>query len=146
MNSLIVSVKLNHPDAKMPTYSRAEDGALDLTAATVTYDTNEKLYVYNTGINVVVPSGYVGLIYPRSSISKTGLQLCNSVGVLDSGYVGDILLKFRVVPGMEYSDIYKPGDRIGQLMIVPRPKIVLQTIKELPQTERGNKGFGSSGA
>jgi dUTP pyrophosphatase len=100
-------------------------------------------YVYLTGIAVEIPEGYVGLVYPRSSVSKTSMLLANGVGVIDSGYRGEIMLKYRRLEGK--SGIYTTGDRVGQLMVVKRPEVELVVVDELSSTERGEGGFGSTG-
>ena len=144
MNNLVVSIKLTHPDAIMPSYAKPGDAGMDLTAVSVRYDVNEELYVYDTGVSMAIPDGYVGLVFPRSSISKTGLSLANSVGVIDSAFRGSILLKFRSKNLVSPS--YKIGERIGQIMIIPRPFVTYQSVQELPSSERGTGGFGSTGA
>jgi dUTP pyrophosphatase len=136
-----INVKLLD-NAVMPTYAKEGDAGLDLTAI------SEKLYPtyaeYETGVAIELPEGYVGLLFPRSSItSKTGFILGNSVGVLDSSYRGNIKFQFRHLPGS--STRYKVGDKIGQLVIMPIPKIELVEVDELSETVRGDGGFGSSG-
>lgn len=90
----------------------------------------------------------MGLIFPRSSIAKTDLALTNSVGVIDSGYRGEIKFKFALNTDDSKLDFatYKVGDRIGQLVIMPYPQIELVEAEELSDSERGTGGFGSSGA
>ena len=150
-----VAVKRLFPDAKLPTYSKQGDAAMDLYAHNVKSAENNRdpFLEYGTGIAVKIPDGHVGLIFPRSSISKTPYSLANAVGVVDSNYVGEIKLRYKIdatliehagfgTIDVEYYDI---GDRIGQLMIVPIPNITLNEVDELPTTERGAGGFGSSG-
>jgi dUTP pyrophosphatase len=100
--------------------------------------------VYGTGLALEIPEGYVGLIFPRSSISKTSLSLANCVGVIDSGYRGEILLKFRTDANNKTGH-YTIGDRIGQLLIIPYPQIEFEEVLELSDTIRSGGGFGSSG-
>jgi dUTP pyrophosphatase len=76
------------------------------------------MVTYDTGLSMEIPEGYVGLLFPRSSISKTILNLSNSVGVIDSGYRGPIMFKFRY---LEEGLVYDVGDRIGQILIIPYP-------------------------
>jgi dUTP pyrophosphatase len=94
-----------------------------------------------------IPKGFVGLIFPRSSIRKTNLQLSNSVGVVDSGYRGEIQATFNKIQGIDNieRDSYKVGDRICQIMIIPYPPIEFKEVDELTNTERGEGGFGSTG-
>jgi len=90
-----------------------------------------------------MPEGYVGLIFPRSSISKTDHYLRNSVGVIDSGYRGEIKVRMStpLLGGVEY----KVGDRVAQLVIMKLPWVNLQEVDELSDTDRGEGGFGSTG-
>ena len=116
---------------------------MDLYAAEVQKDKWGN-YVYLTGIALEIPPGYVGLLFPRSSVSKTCLSLANSVGVVDSGYRGEIMLKYR--DAGEANSFYKTGDRVGQLIVLPYPQIELIEVEELSSTERGDGGFGSTGS
>lgn len=90
-----VKIKKLNENAIIPKYAKSGDAGLDLTATSIIYDDKEDSLVYGTGLSVEIPEGFVGLVYPRSSISKYGLRLKNSVGVIDSGYRGEILLKFE---------------------------------------------------
>jgi dUTP pyrophosphatase len=101
------------------------------------------MVTYNTGLAIEIPEGHVGLLFPRSSISKTVLSLANSVGVIDSGYRGSIMFKFRYP---EEGMVYDVGDRVGQIIIMPYPTIEFEETEELSSTERGQGGFGSTGA
>ena len=138
-----VKVKKLNSEAIIPKYAHPTDAGLDLTAVSYERDSNN-LIVYHTGLSIGIPKGYVGLIYPRSSISKYDLELTNSVGVIDSGYRGEILFKFRETT-KDFPNIYVPGDRVGQLIIVPYPFIELEEANELSSSDRSDKGFGSTG-
>lgn len=148
---LTVKVKKTHPDAVIPKYAKFGDAGLDLTAVYV----EETAYhmIYDTGLAFEIPPGHVGLVFPRSSVSKTDLDLANAVGVIDSSYRGPIILKFNKIirssPGdgvmFEGSTRYKKGDRVGQILIIPYPSIELEEVHELSDTERGSGGFGSTG-
>ena len=102
---------------------------------------------YGTGLAMEIPKGFVGLIFPRSSIRKTDLSLSNSVGVIDSGYRGEIQATFnqRSLSSQSGSFLYGVGDRIMQIMIIPHPEIEFEEVEELNNTERGEGGFGSTG-
>jgi dUTP pyrophosphatase len=139
-----VRVKKLHTNAVIPSYATAGDAGLDLTAVSVDKDAYGNV-VYGTGLAIEIPAGYVGLIFPRSSNSKTDLYLTNHVGVIDSGYRGEIMFKYRPVHGLLDSKIYQVGDRIGQLIIIPYPSINLVESTELSDTARGADGFGSTG-
>lgn len=138
-----LKVKLLNEIAELPKYAKLGDAAMDLTATSKTINPHIKQLTFGTGVAIEIPEGFVGLLFPRSSISKTGLQLANSVGVIDSGYRGEIMLKFNILePGIE---TYEVGDRIGQLMIVELPKVEVQEVSELSGSDRGVGGFGSTG-
>jgi dUTP pyrophosphatase len=94
-----------------------------------------------------IPDGMVGLIFPRSSIRKTRLQLSNSVGVIDSGYRGELQATFnKIITTIEnQKNDYKVGDRICQIIIVPHPIIQIVEVDELSESSRGIGGFGSTG-
>ena len=128
--------------ATIPKYAKAGDAGMDLYAVTESYDKHGN-YVYGTGLAIEIPEGYVGLIFPRSSISKTAHSLRNAVGVIDSGYRGEVMLKFDI--NTLNSPVYKVGDRIAQIIILPYPEIEFEEAWELSKTERGSGGFGSSG-
>ena len=135
-----IKMKKLHPDAVIPRYAKAGDAGLDLTAVEIVADGS--LLTYKTGLAVEIPDGYVGLLFPRSSVYKTGQTLTNCVGVIDSGYRGEIMMKFSFSPqGLEY----EVGDRIGQLLIMPYPKVEFVEVDELSETSRGSGGYGSTG-
>ena len=139
-----VRVKKLHENAVIPAYGKPGDAGLDLTATSIAKDSFGNV-VYGTGLAIEIPIGYVGLIFPRSSNSKTDLYLTNHVGVVDSGYRGEIMFKFRANPSLINAVIYQVGDRVGQLIIIPYPQIELTESAELSDSERGDGGFGSTG-
>lgn len=148
-----IKFKKLHKDAVLPAYAKEGDAAMDLTSTSLYRPETEPFIEFGTGLAVEIPEGYVGLIYPRSSISKGPLRLANSVGVIDSGYRGEIKLRFHVdihvIEGMKQGllevNVYNIGDRVGQLMIVPIPTIETEWAEELTETERADGGFGSTG-
>lgn len=142
--TLKCGIKLIHPNAQIPVYSKFGDGGMDLQATTVSVDEIKNQITYGTGISVEIPIGFVGLVYPRSSIRKTKLTLTNSVGVIDSGYRGEIMATFNY-SNSGSTEIYDVGDRICQLMILPYPKIEFIVTDKLSKSERGDGGFGSTG-
>ena len=137
-----IRFKKLRPDAILP--KRATDGAagFDLTAVSQTWKDGGKVH-YDTGIAVEIPAGYAGLVFQRSSVYKTGLSLCNAVGVIDADYRGSIQFVFRINYGG--CSPYKPGDRIGQIVFVPVPAVELVEASELSETARGAGGYGSTG-
>jgi dUTP pyrophosphatase len=163
-----VKIKKITTDATIPKYAKSGDAAMDIVATTKWYDEFGNV-CYGTGLAFEIPEGYVGLIFPRSSISKTELSLANAVGVIDSGYRGEVTFKFKptLVYRTEVSSIsedfdfiaysydsdeqdenseYKVGDRVGQIMIIPIPTIEFVEVSELSESDRGSGGFGSTGA
>lgn len=127
--------------AVMPKQGTPGSAGFDLTATDIRKDCGEDfLYRYFTGISVEIPPGYAGLIFPRSSVYKTGMLLTNCVGVIDSDYRGEIQAVFA-----GEKPAYKVGDRICQLVIVPIPQVEYAEVTELSSTERGTGGYGSTG-
>ena len=128
--------------AIIPKYAKRGDAGMDLYAASFSIDQSNN-YVFGTGLAMEIPEGHVGLIFPRSSISKTAHSLRNAVGVIDSGYRGEIMLKFDI--NTHNSPVYEIGDRIGQIVIMPYPQIEFEEAFELSKTARGKGGYGSTG-
>lgn len=137
-----IKIKKLHENAVIPTYAKHGDAGMDLTATSKSYDENNNV-VYGTGLAVEIPEGYVGLVFPRSSICKKDLFLTNSVGVIDSGYRGEIMTKFKHTDNLPVE--YRVGERIAQLIIIPHPHIEFVLANELSESERGSGGYGSSG-
>ncbi len=130
-----------HPDATMPTQGTPGSAGYDMTA--VSMERKNGLIVYDTGIAIEIPAGYVGLVFQRSSVHKTGLSMANSVGVIDCDFRGSISFVFRV--GYGVCSPFQVGDRIGQIVFVPVPAVELVEADELSETARGAGGYGSTG-
>ena len=141
-----VKIKKLNENAVIPTYAKDGDAGMDLIATSIISETPSQI-TYGLGIALEIPEGFVGLVFPRSSIRKTRLQLSNSVGVIDSGYRGELQATFnKITTTIEnQKNDYKVGDRICQIMIIPHPTIELEEVDELTNTERGEGGFGSTG-
>lgn len=154
-----VKIKKLHEDAVIPKYAKQGDAGVDLVATSKEYDNNGNT-VYGTGLAFEIPGGYFGLLVPRSSNAKTDLRLTNSAGILDSGYRGEVMFKYRNDNFANMSDNYKShlsngdvafnneykvGDRVGQIIILPYPQIEFIEADELSVTERGCGGYGSTG-
>ena len=141
-----VKIRKVHPDAVIPSYAKSGDAGLDLVATTIISETPSQI-TYGLGIALEIPEGFVGLVFPRSSIRKTRLQLSNSVGVIDSGYRGELQATFnKITTTIEnQKNDYKVGDRVCQIVIIPHPPIEFDEADELSDTERGDGGFGSTG-
>lgn len=171
---LKVKIKKLVPEACIPQYMKADDSGMDLVATSKVFDEHGNVS-FGTGLAMEIPVGYVGLIFPRSSNCKKDLILSNSVGIIDPGYRGEIMLKYKpsgyfaadmessaagietdtydyICFGKEDVDdednvsLYDIGDRIGQILIIPRPHIEWEETEELSDTERGTGGYGSSGS
>ena len=138
-----VGVKKLHPNAVIPKYAKPGDAGLDLTAVEIINDEGFQV-TYKTGLAFEIPLGYVGLIFPRSSVRNYQLSLSNCVGVIDSGYRGEVQFTFNKLAGIP-SKKYEVGDRIGQMIIMPHPEVLLVEMENLSTTERVDGGFGSSG-
>jgi dUTP pyrophosphatase len=133
-------------DAVLPSQAYAGDAGLDLAAADgLTIGPGERAVV-GTGLAVAIPEGYTGLVVPRSGLAaRHGIGKVNSPGVIDAGYRGEV----RVVlhnTDLEAPFTVEPGMRIAQLLVVPVPPVKLVEVDELPASERGERGFGSSAA
>ena len=130
-----------HKDAVLPKRAHPTDAGMDMVATSVEYCNG---YIeYGTGVAVVIPTGCVGLLLPRSSVTGKDLILKNSIGAIDSDYRGEIKARFYRTEGVR-SNAYNVGDKIAQLVIVP---IILDDghfVEELPNTIRGIGGFGST--
>ncbi len=171
---LKVKIKKLIPEAIIPKYMKEDDSAMDLVATSKTFDADGNC-VFGTGLAMAIPKDYVGLLFPRSSNAKKDLILSNSVGIIDPGYRGEVTLKFKpsgyfandidcINQGIESEtydyicfgkesiddednvELYSIGDRVGQLLIIPRPFIEWEETDELSETERGAGGYGSSGS
>jgi dUTP pyrophosphatase len=138
-----VKIKKTHPHAVIPKYAKPGDAGMDLTAVRIISNLSFEV-TYDLGIALEIPEGYVALIFPRSSIRNKELLLSNSVGVIDSGYRGNIQATFVKTNGLD-SLKYEPGERVAQLIIVPYPQIEFTEVDELSSTDRGEGGFGSTG-
>lgn len=137
-------------DAIIPTYSQIGDAGLDLTATSMIV--TDGYIQYGTSLTIEIPEGYFGLLLPRSSITKAppGVSLKNNCGIIDSNYRGELLLRFELPYNMSYgisNDFIVPkiGDRVGQLIILPYPKINFILSENISETNRGSGGFGSTG-
>lgn len=157
-----VRIKKLCPEAVIPAYAHPGDAGMDLYATSIEVD-NMCNVVYGTGLAVEIPEGYMGLVFPRSSNAKKTMWLTNHVGIIDSGYRGEIKMKFRpslskisknwlldlfgvtLKVGYVHSGEYRIGDKIGQLVIVPYPKIEFEESDFLFPGDRGDNGYGSTG-
>jgi dUTP pyrophosphatase len=144
MARLRVLVRRLDPDLPMPARAREDDAGLDLYAAeAATIEPGGRALV-PTGISLAIPPGYAGLVLPRSGLAlRHGITLLNTPGVIDPGYRGEV--KVLLVNHDRAAATLARGDRIAQLVIQRVEPVELVEVDELPPTERGPGGFGSTG-
>ena len=132
------------PDAVIPDRAYAGDAGLDLTACErVDLDPGERALV-PTGLAVAIPDGYAGFVQPRSGLAaRHGISIVNTPGLIDSGYRGELRVTLLNTDPREPFTV-EPGMRIAQLVVLPVPEVELIEVDELPESERGARGFGSS--
>lgn len=164
--TLNINIKKLSKKAVIPSYANSGDAGMDLTATSI--NETDQYIEYGTGLALEIPTGYVGLVFSRSSVSKYDLDLANAVGVIDSTYRGEIKLRFKKqynskknfylldtvhnwfgikdITFTKHDDYktYKVGDQIGQLIILPYPQVSFTQVDELSDTTRGEGGFGST--
>lgn len=128
-------------DLPVPGYAHPGDAGLDLYAACGALVTGETVLI-PTRVAVAVPDGYVGLVCPRSGLSKHGVTVANSPGVVDSGYRGELMVRLTTTSAPY--EVFR-GDRIAQLLIIPIARPEVNVVVDLDDTERGANGFGSTG-
>lgn len=138
--NLKVKIKKLNSNATIPAYAKPGDAGLDLYATSKEQNT---LYIeYGTSLAFEIPEGYVGLLFPRSSVTNKDLLMKNSVGVIDSSYRGEVRVRFYTPTN---NSSYEVGERIAQLVVMPFPKVQFEEVDELSSTERGTGGYGSTG-
>ena len=150
-DNITLKIKKLHEKAVVPSYAKEGDAGLDLTVTDYEYEPTCNCFVYKFGIAVEIPVGYVGLLFPRSSNANKSLLLSNSVGVIDSGYRGELMAKFKTLKDhfeqahKDFPNVYKRGERAVQLILMKLPSVTIEESEELSETERGTGGYGSSG-
>jgi dUTP pyrophosphatase len=139
-----VSVKRLRADAVVPARAYDGDAGLDLAACErVELAPGERALV-PTGLAVAIPTGYAGFVQPRSGLAAShGISIVNTPGLVDSGYRGELLVNLVNTDRRE-AFVVEPGMRIAQLVVLPIPEVELAEVDELPGSERGVRGFGSS--
>lgn len=141
---LPTKIKVTREDL-IPNRAFPSDAGADLVAKDTVWLQPFKRTLVPTGVHVEIPIGYVGLLFPRSSLSKQNIVMTNSVGVIDADYRGEIMASLMYIGNNESGEHVLQGERIVQLVMVPiiLPRFV--TVDELSETERGKGGFGSTG-
>ena len=141
-----IKIKRLNERAKIPTFGTEFSAGADLYCAEeheISVCSGQKCSI-GTGISMEIPEGYVGLVFARSGLAcKNGLRLCNSVGVIDADYRGEI--KVVLHNDSEYVREIKPGERVAQMIVMPDPKVSFIEVEELSDTVRGKSGFGGTG-
>ena len=129
----------------LPAYEHPGDAAMDLRArVSVTLQPGERMLV-PTGIAIALPAGFAAYVHPRSGLAlKRGLGMVNAPGVIDAGYRGEIGV-ILINHDLEVAISLERGDRIAQLVVAPVAQAELIEVRELPQSHRGEGGFGSTG-
>jgi dUTP diphosphatase len=139
-------VRRLRPDAVLPTQGYAGDAGFDLAACErVELGPGERALVA-TGLAVAIPEGYAGFVQPRSGLAaKHGISIVNTPGLVDSGYRGELKVAL-LNTDLRETFVVEPGMRIAQLVVLPVPEVELVEVDDLPESERGVRGFGSTAA
>jgi dUTP pyrophosphatase len=139
-----LQIKRLHPDAVVPKRAYHADAGLDLAASErVELGPGERALVH-TGLAVAIPEGYAGYVQPRSGLAaRHGISIVNTPGLVDAGYRGELKVNLLNTDRTE-SFTVEPGMRIAQLVLLQLPEVELVEVDELPDSERGVRGFGSS--
>lgn len=146
IDKMKVRIKKLNDNAVMPAKAHATDAGFDLYCTSKEIDWTKRQIVCHTGLAFEIPEGYVGLIFPRSSVSNKPLMMANSVGVVDSCYRGEVTAKFNITDTRQSAFAhYKEGDRIAQMIIIPYPEIEFEEADSLSDSDRGTGGYGSTG-
>lgn len=141
-----MKIKLNHPQAKVPTYATEGSACFDLYCAEVLELLSDTIKI-NTGIIAEIPEGYCMMIYSRSGHGfKSDTRLCNAVGVIDSDYRGEIMVKLRKDSLKSMPPDLSVGSRVAQAMLIPVNRVIFEFGNQLSESGRGSGGFGSSGS
>jgi len=133
-------------EAVVPAHAYAGDAGLDLAACERAELGPGERVVVGTGLAVAIPEGYAGFVQPRSGLAaRHGISVVNAPGLIDSGYRGEVRVVLLNTDRAE-AFVIEPGMRIAQLVVLPVPALELVEVDELPESERGVRGFGSSRA
>ena len=139
---MYIKFKKLDSNAVIPRKAHPSDAGMDLVAVSFETNTKHNFIEYGTGLAMEIPANHVGLVFPRSSVSKTSLSLRNCVGVIDSGYRGEIKLRFSL--DKSTNKRYDIFDKIGQIIVLDMPELEILETKELSDTDRAEGGFGST--
>ena len=143
---ITLPVRRLRDEAVLPARAYAGDAGLDLTACERVVLAPGERAVVGTGLAVAIPDGYAGFVQPRSGLAaRSGISVVNSPGLVDAGYRGELLVVLLNTDRTE-PFVVEAGMRIAQLVILRTPEVELLDVDELPPSERGARGHGSSGA
>jgi len=147
MDPAIIKIKVHYPDMNLPERAHISDSGLDLTLMKV-IEKRHNVFFFDTGISIEPPTGYYTQLYPRSSIYKSDFIMTNSVGIIDEGYRGVLFMPMRYVGSSDGKQEAEKliGQRVGQLILKKLEPFNIQIVETLTDSERGGKGFGSSGS
>lgn len=143
--AIILKLKKFDDSVPTPAYARPGDAGLDLYAAQDASIAPGCREIINTGIAIAIPEGYAGFVQPRSGLAaREGLTIVNTPGLIDSGYRGELKV-IALNTDVENTIRIQRGERIAQLVIQEVPVVTIDVVDELDATERGERGFGSTG-
>lgn len=146
IDKMKVRIKKLNEKAVIPTKAHATDAGFDLYCTSKEVNWEKRQLVCHTGLAFEIPEGYVGLLFPRSSVSNKPLMMANSVGVVDSCYRGEVTAKFNITDTRQSAfSHYQEGDRIAQMIIIPYPEIEFEEADSFSESDRGTGGYGSTG-
>lgn len=146
IDKMKVRIKKLNEKAVIPTKAHATDAGFDLYCTSREVNWEKRQLVCRTGLAFEIPEGYVGLLFPRSSVSNKPLMMSNSVGVVDSCYRGEVTAKFNITDTRQSAfSHYQEGDRIAQMIIIPYPEIEFEETDSFSESDRGTGGYGSTG-
>ena len=128
--------------AEMPFQATVGAAGYDIYCTRTETTKDGKTLLCHTDIAMAIPEGYAGIVFPRSSVALRGMSMCNSVGVIDSDYRGEITGMFTLLADAEP---YKPGERFAQIVFMPVQQVKFGQVAALPETTRGTGGYGSTG-
>lgn len=141
-----VKIKKLCDNAVMPTKAHATDAGFDLYCTSKEVDWDKRQIICHTGLAFEIPVGYVGLLFPRGSVSNKPLIMSDSIGVINAGCREEVTAKFNITDmrqsGMNH---YQVGNKVAQIIIIPYPEIEFEEADELSETDRGTGGYGSTG-
>jgi len=140
-----IKFKKVRENAVIPRFATSGSVGADVTACEIEFDNKNMQVTYYTGLAIEIPEGYFADLRCRSSIYKTSLRLTNGLGTIDSDFRGEMKMIFDITPTMDKVKLYEVGDRVGQLVILPKLDIEFVECDSLSETERGEGGHGSTG-